>query len=168
MDAGVGLGHRHLGVDRQRGVVVDRAVGGEHAAVAVRGELVQTEVAHHHGGVAHLGDQVPDADVEDAVGVEAGRTGLVLAGVVGHAEQHQPADTRADRLVGGLAQRLPGVLDHAGQRADRPWLGQPFPEEERQHQLGRRHPGLFDETPKSRGASEPARSDVGIGHRSDP
>ena len=45
-------------VARQRRVVVHAAVGGEHSAVAVRGELVQAQVAHDHGGVADLGHHV--------------------------------------------------------------------------------------------------------------
>ena len=84
-------------------------------------------------------------DVEDAVRVEAGRAGLVLVRAVRHAEEHQPADARPDRLVRGLAQRLPRVLDDAGQRADRPRLGQALLDEQRQHQLGRGDPGLLDQ-----------------------
>ncbi len=78
VDPGLGLGHRHLGVAEQGRVVVDAAVGGQHAAVAVRGELVQAQVAHHHGGVADLGDHVADRDVEDAVRVGAAGADLVL------------------------------------------------------------------------------------------
>src|SRR4030095_13829734 len=79
--AGGGLDDRHLGVDVQRRVGVHRTGGCAHVAVTARGELVQAQVAHHHCGVAHLGDQIPDADVDDAVGVQPGRTGLVLARV---------------------------------------------------------------------------------------
>ena len=109
-DPGGGLGHRHLGVRGEGRVVVHRAVGGEQPAVPVRGELVQAQVAHHHGGVADLGDHVPDRDVEDAVRVDAAGAGRVP--VARHAEQHDPADAGLDRLGGRLAQRVPGVLDH--------------------------------------------------------
>jgi hypothetical protein len=157
------LGHRQLAVRGQCGVVVDGAVGGQQAAVPVRGELVQAQVAHHHGGVADLGDHVADGDVEDAVRVRPARAGLVLDGR--YAEQHQPADTGPDRLVGGLAQRLPGVLHDARQRADRARLGQPFLDEHGQHQLGGRHPGLRDQAAHRRAATQPPRPHVGIRHQ---
>ena len=79
VDAGRGLGERHLGVHLQRRVVVDRAVGVEHAAVAVVGELVEAQVGHHRQRVADLGDHVGDRDVEDAVGVERAAAAGVLA-----------------------------------------------------------------------------------------
>ena len=55
VDARGGLGERHLAVDLEGAVVVDAAVGVEHAAVAVVGELVEAQVRHHRELVAHLG-----------------------------------------------------------------------------------------------------------------
>ena len=52
--AGVGLGHRDLGVALERGVVVDLAAVVEHAAVAVVGVLVEAEVGDEHQLVAEL------------------------------------------------------------------------------------------------------------------
>ena len=105
----------HLGVHLQRRVVVDPAVGGEHAAVAVVGELVEAQVAHHHDRVADLGDDVGDRDVEDPVGVERAGAGGVLR--LRDAEQHDAAEPGLGRLGGRLAQRVAGVLDDAGHRA---------------------------------------------------
>ena len=51
---GVGLRDRGLAVDLEGGVVVDRALGGDQAAVAVVGVLVEAEVGHQHEVVAHL------------------------------------------------------------------------------------------------------------------
>nr|BFE67625.1 hypothetical protein GCM10020092_009260 [Actinoplanes digitatis] len=113
--SGLGLRDGHLAVELEGGVVVDGPVGGQDPAVSVRGELVEAQVAHDNCRVADLGDQVAQPDVQDAVGVDAAGAGLVLGGVVGHAEQHQAADARADRLVRGLAQRLAGVLHDARQ-----------------------------------------------------
>ena len=50
--AGGGLCQRHRGVALEGGVVVDRPVVGEHAAVPVVGELVEAEVGHDDEVVA--------------------------------------------------------------------------------------------------------------------
>ena len=71
-----------------------------------------------------------------------GGAGRVLLLVLRHAEQHQPADARLDRLRGGLAQGVPGVLDHARHRADRLRLADALLDEQRQDQVGRVQPGL--------------------------
>ena len=49
---GVGLGHRGPGVEHDGGVVVDLAGGGQHAAVAVVGVLVEAAVGHDDDLVA--------------------------------------------------------------------------------------------------------------------
>ena len=103
-----------VGVAHQRRVVVDRAVGGEHAAVPVVGELVQAQVRHHDQVVADLGATPHDRHVEDPVGVVGRRTDGVLA--LGHPEQHQPAEPGADRLGGGLASESRRVLHDARHR----------------------------------------------------
>ena len=50
----------------------------EDTAVPVVGELVQAGVGHQHGGVTEVLGQIAKRDVEDAVGIGAGRTGRVL------------------------------------------------------------------------------------------
>ena len=87
----------------------------------VVGELVEAGVGHHHHRVAHLGVHVAQRDLHDALGVVGRRAARVLHR--GDAEQDQPADPGLGRLVGGLAQRVAGVLDHAGHRGDRLRLG---------------------------------------------
>ena len=68
--AGSGLGDGRLGVDVERGVVVDHAVLVEDAAVAVVGVLVDAQVGHQHDVVAEVGAQIAQGDLHDAVGVE--------------------------------------------------------------------------------------------------
>ena len=113
---------RHLGVHLERRVVVDPAVGGEHAAVAVVGELVEAQVAHHRERVADLGDHVGDRDVEDAVGVEraASRWRPSRSGMPNSITPPSPSSAAS---AAALQQRVAGVLDDAGHRGDRPRLG---------------------------------------------
>ena len=59
-----------LGVDLQRGVVVDVAVLVEHAAVAVVGVLVDAQVGDQHDVVADVAAQVGERELHDAVGIE--------------------------------------------------------------------------------------------------
>ena len=93
--AGLRLGHRHLAVDLQGGVVVDVAVGVEDAAVAVVGEFVQADVAHDDQLVADLGADVPDGLVQHAVRVQRGGAAGVADG--GDAEEHDAADAELAR-----------------------------------------------------------------------
>ena len=67
--------------------------GVEHAAVAVVGELVEAQVAHHGERVADLGDDVADRQVEDAVRVDRAGAGGVLGGR--DAEEHHARRARA-------------------------------------------------------------------------
>ena len=157
VDAGSGVRARHLGVQLEGGVVVDPAGGVEDAAVAVVGELVEAEVAHHGDRVTDLGLHVGDRDVEDAVGVERAGAGGVLG--LGDAEQHHPAQTGGGRLGGGLPQRVAGVLDDAGHRRDRLRLGEALADEHRQHQLARLQGGLGDHPAQRGGTPEPAGPD---------
>ena len=117
---GRGVQHGHLGVDLHRGVVVDQAGRGQHAAVPVVGELVQADVGHHQAVVADLGAHRGDRGVQDAVRVQ----GAGADGVLGlrDAEQHHPGQPGVGRLDGGLAQGVEGVLDDSRHRADRPRL----------------------------------------------
>ena len=147
--SGRGLRARHVGVHLEGGVVVDAAVGGEHPAVAVVGELVETQVGHHRQGVTHLGDHIGDGEVEDPVGVEPPAAGGVLG--LGDAEQHHAAQAELGRLGDRLGQRAPGVLDDAGHRGDRARLAQALTDEDRQHQLPRLDRRLRDEPAQCRG-----------------
>ncbi len=83
--------------------------------MAVVGELVEAEVAHHRERVADLGDHVGDRGVEDAVGVDRTRALGVLG--CGDAEEHHAAEAGRGRLGGRLAQRVARVLDDARHRA---------------------------------------------------
>ena len=136
MRAGIGLGHR----DRGRIAAAwrrcpRRRSRGEQAAVPVIGVLVQAQVGHEHGGVAHLGGAGRRrASWEMPAGSSAAEPPRVLGR--GHAEQDQPAHPGAYRFGGGLAQAVPGVLDHARHRADRLRLAEPFLDEHRQDQVG--------------------------------
>jgi hypothetical protein len=163
VDSRIRLRHRHLGVVQQRRVVVHVAVRTQHATVPVRGELVQAQVRHDHRGVADLGDDVPDRHVEDARRVGAAGTDLVALG--GHAEEHEATDAGTNRLDRRLAQRVAGVLDHAGHRGDRLRLGEPFPHEHRQDQLGRGDPGLRDQPAHGRALPQASGTNRGIHRR---
>ena len=67
-----------LGVALERRVVVDLAAGGEDAAVAVVGVLVEAVVGHQHERVADLVAQVAQRDLHDAVGGVGLRAARVL------------------------------------------------------------------------------------------
>ena len=99
--AGRRLGQGHLGVPDQRRVVVDGAAGGEHAAVAVVGELVEAQVGLHDERVAHLGDGVGDGEVEDAV-----RVGRLRADGVPHRAGSRRASRRPDPAPAASATAL--------------------------------------------------------------
>jgi len=107
------LSDRHVGVAGERRVVVDASRRVSTPQVAVRGELVQAEIAHHHRGVAHFGDDVTDRDVEDPLRIGSARADLVTRGR--HAEQHDAADAGPDRLGRRLAKGLTRVLYDAGE-----------------------------------------------------
>ena len=156
--AGGGLGARHLGVHLEGGVVVDRSAGGEDAAVAVVGELVEAQVGHHRQRVAHLGGDVGDRDVEDA---RRGRRHRCPSAslVVGHAEEHDPAEAGLGRLGRGPLQRVARVLHDARHAADRHRLGGALADEHRQHQLARGQAGLGDQVAQRRRTPQPARPD---------
>jgi hypothetical protein len=65
--AGRSLGQCHLRVPDQRGIVVHGSACIQHTAVAVIGELVQAQVGHQHGGVADLGLEVGQGEIQDAI-----------------------------------------------------------------------------------------------------
>ena len=93
--AGGGLGDGGLGVDLERGVVVDVAVLVEHAAVTVVGVLVDAQIGHQHDVVADVVAQVGEGELDDAVGIERPRAD----GVLGR------RDTEQDRRPGRRGRR---------------------------------------------------------------
>jgi len=112
--AGPGLADSLTHIELDSGVVVDRAVVGEHPAVTVIGELVQAGVGDDHQVVADLGADGRQRSVEDAVLGVAGRPGRVLVVGLRDAEQHQAADARFDRPGRLGADGVDGVLHDAG------------------------------------------------------
>ena len=61
MDAGIGLGNGHRAHSARGRVVVDRPVGRQYAAMAMVGELVEAEVAHHDEFVPDLADHIGES-----------------------------------------------------------------------------------------------------------
>jgi hypothetical protein len=121
----------------------------------VVGVLVEAEIGHDHGCVAEVAGQVPQRLLHDAGRVVGGGAAAVLDGR--DAEEHDPADARLRRLVRGLTQRVPGVLDDAGHRRDRLRLGYALLDEQREDELGRVQPGLRDHAPQRRRTPQPTR-----------
>ena len=124
----------------------------EHAAVAVVGELVEAQVAHHGERVADLGDHVGDRDVEDAVGVDGAGAGRRPSSS-GMPNSITPPSPSSAASATALQQRDAGVLDDARHRRDRPRLVEALAHEQRQHQLPRLERGLGDQPAQRRRAS---------------
>jgi hypothetical protein len=154
---GLGLGEGHLAVAHEGRVVVHAAVGVEHAAVPVVGELVQAQVGHDHGRVAELGAQAGEGPVEDPVRV--GRAGAHGVLVLGHAEQHHPADAALGRLGRGAHEGVHRVLLDAGHRADRAVLARALAHEHGQHEVGGAQ-GVLPHEGAHRGAAAEAAGPV--------
>ena len=154
MGAGLGLGHRHVGVEVERGVVVDVAVVVEQPAVAVVGVLVEAQVGHDHDVVAQVAAQVAQGHLHDPVGVPRLGARGVLAG--GDAEQDERPHAEVDLLVGLLAQRLAGVLHDAREAGDLAGLVDALADEERGDQVAGAQAGLGDQVTKGRGAPQTA------------
>ena len=115
----------------------------EHAAVTVIGELVQAQVGHQHGVITELAVQSLQRDVQHAVRVVGAGPDRVL--VLGHAEDHQPADTGRDGVDRGLDQALLAVLHDAGHGRDRYRLADPLADEHRQHEVLRSYVDVGDQ-----------------------
>ena len=106
------MNHGLPGEKFQRGVVVDIAGGSEDSAVAMVGELVETQVGHHDDLVADLVTDVTDTDVEDAAGIGGSRADRVAR--AGHAEQHHATEPEVDGLTDSDTQRCPRMLNDTG------------------------------------------------------
>ena len=151
---GPGLGERGLGVDLQGGVVVDLTPVVEDAAVAVIGVLVDAQIGDQHEIVTDLGAQVAERHLDDALRVERRTAGGVLRRR--QTEQHHRPDAETGQLGDLLAEALPAVLDHAGQRPDRLWLADVLANEERGDEIARAHGRLGDQVAQRRRPAQPA------------
>ena len=78
MGSGACLGHRHRGVERQGGIVIDATIRGQSPTVTMIGELVQTGVGTDHQIVADGLAHRRDTGVENALRVPGLRTDLIL------------------------------------------------------------------------------------------
>ena len=82
MRPGACLRHRHLAVQFHGCVVIDNhgavTIIDKHAAVPVRGELVQAGIGHNNDLVAKLGTAGSDSAVQNTVLIPGRRTYLVL------------------------------------------------------------------------------------------
>ncbi len=132
--------HRHLGVDLNGGVVVDRARRRQHAAVPMIGELIEADIGHDQAFVADLLAYGTDRGRQDAIGIEGSRAARILA--FRYAEQHDACEARVRGLDRRLAERVHGVLDDPGHGADRTRLMQTLGDEHGQDQLARLEGGL--------------------------
>ena len=97
--------------------------------------------------------------LDDSVGVE----GLRPDGVLGarHAEEDHRAHAEVGQFGDLLAQALPGVLHHAGQRGDRLRFVDPLAHEQRGDEAADVEPGLGDEIAQRGGAAQAARAGNG-------
>ena len=154
--SGAGLGHRHRGVERQGGVVVDVAVRSQRTTMAMIGELIQTGVGTDDEVVTNSLAHRRDTGIEDSVGVPGMGTDLVL--VLGNTEQVDTADAGLGGLGGEFLDGLDGVLVLARQTCDLDRGVDALLDEDRQHELGRGDPGLRDHASHRRGGAQPART----------
>ncbi len=171
MGAGFGLGDRGACVDLEGGVVVDDTVVADDAAVAVVGVLVDAQVGHQHDVVAEVGAQIAQCDLHDAVGVVGAAPDRVLG--LRHAEQDHGTHTEVGERGHFVAQRLTGVLDHAGQRGDRLRLVDAFADEQRGDQVGDANVMLCDQFAQGGGSAESSGTNrwgqhLGAGHAAEP
>ncbi|CAK7281994.1 hypothetical protein SGPA1_12787 [Streptomyces misionensis JCM 4497] len=163
MGAGVGLDLGHLGVPLQGGVVVDAALGVQHPAVPVVGELVQAQIGHDEEVVADLGAHIAQGDLEDAVGVGPGGALAVLLALLRHAEEHDPGDSGRHRVQRRLLQAVAGVLHDAGHGRDRHRLADALADERGQDQVGGVQARLGDHPPHDGRGPQPPGTRTGEG-----
>ena len=106
--ARLGLRERDARVELDGGVVVDLSRRRQHAAVAMVGVLVETEVGHERELIAGLVTQIAQRHLHDPVGIPRLRTRRVLA--PRYAEQHERGHAEVGKAARLLHQRLPRVL----------------------------------------------------------
>ena len=103
MRPGVCLGHRHFAVQFHGCVVIDNhgavTIIDKHAAVPVRGELVQAGIGHNNNLVAKLGTAGSDSAVQNAVVIPGRRTYFVLIIIQRNTEEVDAFNTRLRGLA---------------------------------------------------------------------
>ena len=103
MRPGACLGNRHLAVQFHGCIVIDNhgavTVINKHAAVPVRGELVQAGIGHNNNLVAKLGTSGSDSAVQNAVVIPGRRTYLVLIIIQRNTEEVDAFNTRLRGLA---------------------------------------------------------------------
>ena len=103
MCPGACLRHRHLAVQFHGCIVIDNhgavTVINKHAAVPVRGELVQAGIGHNNNLVAKLGTASSDSAVQNAVVVPGRRAYFVLIIIQRNAEEVDAFNTRLRGLA---------------------------------------------------------------------
>ena len=156
MGASCRMQYRHLGVDLDGCVIVDRTRGSEHAAVSMIGELVETDIRHDQARVADLLAHRPNGCGQDAIRIE--RPGAARILVLGDAEEHDARQPCVGGFHRRLAERIECVLNDAGHGADRARLTQTFRHEHGQDQLARFDAGLANHGSHSRRGPQAPRS----------
>jgi hypothetical protein len=120
----------------------------------VVGVLVEAVVGHEDQPVANLVPQIPDRDLDDAVGVIPARAASVLVGR--DPEEDHAGNPEVGQRPHLLPQALLGVLHHARHRRDRLGIVDPFLHEQRRDEVVHGEPGLGHHPPDGRRAPEPA------------
>ena len=161
--AGVGLGQRGPRVDLEGGVVVDLAVGGEHAAVAVGRVLVDAQVGDEDERVAHLGPQVAPA-----------RAARCRRGPTRPSRPRPSSAGTPNRITAGMPRSASSATSlrsdsrvcctTPGQAGDGLRLGDALAHEQRGDEVVDREPGLGDQATQRRGAAQPAQPAFGEAH----
>jgi hypothetical protein len=144
-----------LGEQLERDVVVDRAVGADDAAVAVRGVGAEADVGDHDQLGVGLLDR-PHGELDDALVVVGAGARLVLLG--GDAEQQHRRDAELlDRagLLDRVRDRQP--LD-AGHRLDRRAAVGAELDEQRLDEVCRRELGLAHHVAQQAATAQPAHA----------
>ena len=105
MRPGACLRHCHLAVQFHGCIVIDNhgavTIIDKHAAVPVRGELVQAGIGHNNNLVAKLGTAGSDSAVQNTVVVPGRRTYLVLIIVKRNPEEVDAFNARLRGLAYG-------------------------------------------------------------------
>ena len=159
-----GLGDGGAGEQLERRVVVDDAVGAQHAAVAVARVLAQAEVGDHQQ-VGVLGLDRARGELDDALVVPRARALLVLARR--EPEQQHGRDPERGGLA-GLLHRVADreVVDPRHRRDRRPAVGAVH-DEHRVDEVPRGQLRLAHEVADAGGGTEAAQAGGGEGHGAD-
>ena len=156
-----GLGDGGAREQLERRVVVDDAVGAQHAAVAVARVLAQAQVGDHEQvGVGAL-DRAR-RELDDALVVPRARALLVLGRR--QAEQQHRGDAERVRLAGLAHRGVDREVVDARHRGDRRAAAAAVDDEHRVDEVARRELGLAHEVADAGGRAQPAQAGGGEGH----